>query len=40
MIPEPSTILLFGIGLISAWVLRRNKKSFAKVSFDMKKEND
>ena len=26
MIPEPSTVLLFGIGLTSAWILRRNKK--------------
>ncbi len=25
MIPEPSTILLFGVGLTGAWLLRRNK---------------
>jgi len=27
VIPEPATVLLFGIGGIGAWILRRNKKA-------------
>jgi len=41
MVPEPSTLLLFCVGGIGAWVLRRNKrKSFTEVSFDRKKRSD
>lgn len=37
MIPEPSTVLLFGIGIMSAWLLRRNKFS---QNFDKEDKND
>ena len=39
VVPEPSTVLLFGIGVLGVWMLRRSKKLSPQTLFSKHRKN-